>query len=221
MVYRNARTSGGVVFNRLATISAAEQAVKAIGSNAIPTLVRWLQTRDSKLKTKMNVLLDKQGFIRYRFPTAESRQDMAVDGLKLLGTNALSAAPEIVRFIQSVETGASYVHSYHDGSTYNAFYMLTPTNRSAVRGGFSASSYGNPQFRALEYLLALDRDRRILLPELFPMLSCSNPAVQTRVANHLQEYYPLESENAGINQRFPTIPPPPAIEGWTNSVAVP
>src|ERR1700722_2327691 len=92
--------------NRAVPMTAAERAIKEIGTNALPTLLRWLQIRDSTLKTKLNSLLERQSFIKLRYPPASRMQDMAIAGLRILGTNALPAVPNLTQFVRSADTNS-------------------------------------------------------------------------------------------------------------------
>jgi hypothetical protein len=85
----------------LERIQAARNAVCVMGTNAIPTLLKWAQARDSSLKTKLNTILDHQHFVNLRFKTAAAMQSKAIIGFLLLGTNGLPAVPALVRLARS------------------------------------------------------------------------------------------------------------------------
>src|ERR1700722_3235020 len=80
---------------------AAEQAVRAIGTNAIPTFLRWVQTIDSPMKEKWNALLDKQSVIRFRFHKPGEFLNMAYTGFTILGQDALPAIPDLMQLMKS------------------------------------------------------------------------------------------------------------------------
>lgn len=75
----------------------AQQAIKAIGTNAVPTLLEMIHAEDSWAKVRVNSLLDRQQFIgfRYRFTTAWERQSMALWGFQTLAEEARFAAPTL------------------------------------------------------------------------------------------------------------------------------
>ena len=57
--------------NRTETsVQEADHAVQAIGTNAIPTLLRMLQKTDSPLKVRLVALLRKQHFVKIQFHPA-------------------------------------------------------------------------------------------------------------------------------------------------------
>ena len=97
----SAETGHDLVPNREATMKAAERAVKAIGTNAIPTLLKWLQAKDSPLKTKLQAALAKQHFIRVHFQRFEDKANLANWGFCILGNDALPAVPTLMRIMQS------------------------------------------------------------------------------------------------------------------------
>lgn len=74
----------------------AEEAVLKIGTNAIPTLLRKLQAKDSGLKRKLVALAEKQDFINFNFKTAEDEYNPAVEGFRILGDQAKDAVPALI-----------------------------------------------------------------------------------------------------------------------------
>lgn len=76
-----------------------DEAVRATGTNAIPTLLRMLRSRDSALKLKLVALLEHQHIITTRFTSSGLQNLGALMGLSALGTNAESAVPALTEFI--------------------------------------------------------------------------------------------------------------------------
>jgi hypothetical protein len=75
----------------------AENAIRAMGTNALPRLLQMLEARDSKLKERVRSVLLRQKLIRFRFsPSARFQRAMACRGLRVLGPTAAPA-------IQSIE----------------------------------------------------------------------------------------------------------------------
>jgi hypothetical protein len=73
------------------------RAVDAIGTNAIPYLLMWLQAEQESQTQIRLVYLIKRQFPRYRHLWRFDRECMALKGFKLLGTNALSASTSLMR----------------------------------------------------------------------------------------------------------------------------
>jgi hypothetical protein len=84
-----------------ASTRASEHAVKEIGTNAIPALLRWLKTKASPIKIKLNSLLDRQSVISFRFKTTNDWSKLAECGFLMLGDDAMPAVPALVRLSNS------------------------------------------------------------------------------------------------------------------------
>ncbi|MBI3852359.1 MAG: hypothetical protein HY298_19050 [Verrucomicrobia bacterium] len=82
-----------------------QRAIKAIGTNAIPTLLKMIQAKDSLLKTRLNSLLDRQTIIHLRFRSASVRRGMAWDGFAILAKEAKSAAPSLALLTKDSDVG--------------------------------------------------------------------------------------------------------------------
>jgi hypothetical protein len=72
-------------------------AVRQIGTNAIPTLLRLLRLKDSALKLKLLALAQGQHIFRIQFTSAESWNEAASTGFQLLGNKAHSAVPALIQ----------------------------------------------------------------------------------------------------------------------------
>ena len=83
-----------------ATPLEAVVAIKSIGSNAIPTLLRWSQLKPSTMKSRLNSLLDRQRLVTFRFETVANRQIMAGIAFNVLGTDALPAVTALEKILQ-------------------------------------------------------------------------------------------------------------------------
>jgi hypothetical protein len=74
----------------------AIRAVRAIGTNGVPTLLRLIEARDSRAKTAVLYLLDKQTVVRIRVRRAENLNRYGIKGFQLLRTNAQAAVPSLL-----------------------------------------------------------------------------------------------------------------------------
>lgn len=100
--------------------AAAREAVLACGTNAIPFYLKLLQTRpDSRLTDKVLDLLQKHhwpslGLTRQNDDTSDA--DIGMEGLCILGPQARSAAPTLVKILgekdrdQAVQAGYALAH---------------------------------------------------------------------------------------------------------------
>ena len=86
-------------------------ALRKIGTNGIPTLLRMIQASDSPLRTKLQAWADKQFFFEPNFATAEGIQRKAMFGFSILGEDAKGAVPELIALAKkpSGTTGRDWV----------------------------------------------------------------------------------------------------------------
>ena len=77
-------------------LDVAQRAVRAIGTNAVPTLLRLNRARDSRITIALADLLDKQSLARFSFSRAATLNDYAYYGFQTLGTNAQTAIPSLL-----------------------------------------------------------------------------------------------------------------------------
>jgi hypothetical protein len=75
-------------------------AVRHVGTNAIPLLLHFMRARDSALKRRLIMLADSQSFIRCRIVSEEGRHNQAEWGFEALGSDGASAVPELMRVYQ-------------------------------------------------------------------------------------------------------------------------
>ena len=76
-------------------VEVAARAVRAIGTNAVPTLLGLLHARDSWVKRAFANVLKRQTIVRIPLRPAESSNRLALLGFQLIGTNAQTAVPSL------------------------------------------------------------------------------------------------------------------------------
>ena len=87
----------------------ANDAVRHIGTKAIPTLLAKLRKRDSSLTLKMIALASKQHFVKIRHISAEVHHHKATVGFETLGSDAKPAVPGLIRiFKQAISADSQY-----------------------------------------------------------------------------------------------------------------
>lgn len=82
---------------------AAREAVRALGSNAVPHLIRILESRDSKFKTAFNRLANCQSVIRFRFESVAVRQMHAAIACQEIGPAAAPAISALAGLINDAD----------------------------------------------------------------------------------------------------------------------
>ena len=116
----------GVTEGGTAGYMKAEEAVRQVGTNAIPTLLRLLWASDSALKVKVVGLLERQHVVKLGFTSAETWNIAGRLGFKMLGTNAASAVPAL---IQIARQGTS---PFSQASAIESLGAIGPAAKEAV-----------------------------------------------------------------------------------------
>ncbi|HZQ48457.1 MAG TPA: HEAT repeat domain-containing protein [Verrucomicrobiae bacterium] len=76
-----------------------EKAIRAIGTNGIPTLLRLIQAHDPPWKAKLISWLKRQHMVHIDIQDATERRDLGILGFSILGEEAKSAVPDLVILI--------------------------------------------------------------------------------------------------------------------------
>jgi hypothetical protein len=82
----------------------SETAIREIGTKAIPTLLTKLRATDPPWKEKTYEWMNKQDFYKFEPVWEHEEQAQAVYGFAVLGSNALSALPELERMFWNTNT---------------------------------------------------------------------------------------------------------------------
>lgn len=112
------------------------KALVAMSPQALPILVDWLETRDSKIRSVLTELLQKQSLIEISFGKHVSRRELAAYGFWLLGTNAAPAIPRLSFLIEDPELSDS------------AFSALRSIGMAASEELLTALTNSQPNIRA-------------------------------------------------------------------------
>jgi HEAT repeat protein len=104
----------------------ADEAVRQIGSNAIPTLLRLLKAKDSPLKLMLVGLAKRQHIIKIEFLPADRWNQAGFGGFEVLETNAQSAVPALIGIVNQ--------NISHDSQSYTieTLGLLGPAAKAAV-----------------------------------------------------------------------------------------
>ena len=111
----------------------AQQAVKAIGTNAIPILLEMIQARDSAFKTWLASALNRQRIIGFRLLPATEQRAMAFGGFEILGEEARAAAPALSSLIKDPDFGVRYTALESLGRVTSDKNLLVPLLLEACR----------------------------------------------------------------------------------------
>ncbi len=102
----------------------AEEAVRVIGTDAIPSLMNWLRTSDSSDKHIANMVVRRLG-VPLRVPDSNEMQERAAYGLAALGTVAKPVFPEIAMI--------ALKDARNEGQRINAINALTNCDADTMK----------------------------------------------------------------------------------------
>lgn len=149
----------------------AAEAIRHMGTNAIPTLLRMIAAHDSALKIRVMEILRKQTFIKVSHVNADNLSCQAREGFKVLGADACSAVPAL---------NAIY-HRSSDWAVRNNVICtlgnIGPTAKDAVPSLISATTnrdwvtLGN----AVDALGKIHAQPKLTVPALVRMLKYVGP----------------------------------------------
>ncbi len=114
----------------------ADEAVRKIGTNAIPLLLELLEARDSKFKLKVMAAVRRQSIFKIHLTTAEVRHQMALGGFEALGPGAGPAVPALGKMLADGQLNAAealdMIGPESIGTLTNALTNANPKVRIAV-----------------------------------------------------------------------------------------
>ncbi len=162
--------------------SEAESAVRAIGPAAIPTLLSWIEARDS-LVAEWAV----GGFMRIgrSFPVATNadKRRRSMYGFRALGVMAKPVWPRLADLV---------LHSDHEGIRGDAINALTESDAETIArlaGGMNSDDWG-VRARAIRVLAALRQAPEVSVPALVGALKHRDAWVRRDAAKGLWFYQP-------------------------------
>ena len=172
----------------------ARDAIRAMGSNAVPHLINILDARESRFKTWFNGVADRQSFIRFRFTPVAARQVQAAMACTELGPVAAPAIPSLTRLTEDPNLGSWAVAALAEigPQTFplltNALNSRWPATRSAAIGHLRLA---RPRERAVPPLLmalsSQESHMRGMAAESLGALGLHSPEVVTALTACLDD----------------------------------
>jgi len=144
--------------------AAAERAIVALGTNAIPTLLAMVATRDSALKTRAMSLLRKWPRIGIKLDSAAHQQARASTGFALLGQTAKPAISGLIKLLsdpdKDVRASAAHCLSFFGPEGREAIPHLLKLMNDAGNG------YGPILLNAMHALGSIHEEPEVVVPAL-------------------------------------------------------
>ena len=168
-----------------AEVRAAHDAVRHIGTDAIPTLLRMLRARDSALKGKAMDLFDRQNLIQIRWTKAEELNKRAVWAFYALSNKAEGCVTKVV------EIANQNISPESQACSVQALGFIGPGAKAAIpsllKWATDADSYDTRRC-AIQVLLRIHAEPDQVVPLLTNALM--DKYLQRTAVQGLQEYGP-------------------------------
>jgi hypothetical protein len=166
--------------------SESNKALREIGTNAIPTLLRMLRASDSSFKLKVIGLIDKQRFVPVNFTKASTLNWRADNGFSVLGERASNAVPALIQI---------HEHKYSISSqnaVADALGAIGPPAASAVPVLLREATKptGVTRIYALRALGRIHAQSELVVPGLVKCLGDRDPDVKGLAASGLGQLGP-------------------------------
>jgi len=151
----------------------AEHAIRSIGTNALPFLLKWTAARDSLLKKNLMAWAKKQSLVKVRFHSDEEYHAKADGGFAALGDVAKPAVPALIELLNQRDTMVRVAAEYD-------LMWIGPEAQDAVPAlvGCLNDSNGLVRFRATRCLCAIHMKPEVAVPAL--VRSLGQPGVPAR-----------------------------------------
>ena len=115
-------------------------AVRQIGTNAIPVLLRWISAKDGPFKMKTVIWIDRHRWVPFRLESSVDKNMLAVSGFSILGkTQAGSAIPALVEIIR--KGGGERISGYNT-VTFPMLALAALDPEAAAKAGVQFGTNG-------------------------------------------------------------------------------
>jgi hypothetical protein len=155
-----------------------QTAIRQIGTNALPMLIKRLRARDTRLKQVMMTWAQRQKLVHFKFKTANRRHLEAEAGYEALGPLASAQVPSLIDvFSNDPSPEVRYI-------TANVLGYIGPDARAAGPALLAATKDTDPMVRN-NSLCALSRvlhDPQLTIPVLIAALDDTESIVRENAA---------------------------------------
>jgi HEAT repeat protein len=162
----------------------ADEAMRHIGTNTIPTLLHMLRKTDSPLKLKLIAFGQKQNLLKISFTPATIYNHEAEEGFRALGPLGSNAVPELIRL---------YDHPLSPESQIKIAFMFNQIGPAAEAAAPSllhglTNADSGVRYCAILGLGGISAESALVVPALIKCLSDPDTNVQTMAAIVLGGY---------------------------------
>ena len=148
----------------------AAEAIRAIGTNAIPIYLRMLRAKDSALKLEFIALAQKQHLVEIPWTPDHAQHEEAADAFGLLGADASNAVPALIEIYKKrISSDSQHYAAFSLGAIGPAAARAVPVLlRGTKEGDLSARLW------AVGALGRLHAERELVVPALTALLQDSD-----------------------------------------------
>jgi HEAT repeats len=162
----------------------AQDAVRHIGTNGIPTLLRMLRQRDSRLKLRLFELTGKQDFVKLDFSSGRVRNLEAAEAFAVLGPAASNAVPGLIQVLHERVSDWSRVWTIY--SLCSVGPAARPAVPELIRAVGDTNANREVRLRAMTAVVdELQADPGLVVPALIKCLKDTNSDVRLFAARAL------------------------------------
>jgi hypothetical protein len=163
----------------------ADEALRHIGTNALPTLLRMIRAKDPpQVLLKLIDAAQQRGFTRQRYRHAYERNEEAEYAFEVLGTNAVAAVPELLAIYQANVSPSSQrcaaLALGHIGRPAAAAIPVLLNNLTHTNG--------DVRFYAVSAVYHIGGDPKAVIPALMGALKDPRPEVRWNASGALGNF---------------------------------
>jgi hypothetical protein len=115
-------------------------AVRQIGTNAIPKLLRMISAKDGPLKKKMVTWISQHPWVPFRLESSVDKNMLAVSGFSILGKAQASLA--VPTLVEIVRTGGGERTSGYNNVTFPMLALAELDPEAATKAGIQFGTNG-------------------------------------------------------------------------------
>jgi hypothetical protein len=169
-----------------ALMKETQNAIRQMGTNSIPIMLRMLERHDSPIKARFMELMRRQSLFKTEFIPELNRYERAAMGLEVLGQRASNAVPELIRIYDMNHSQNSQV------IIARVLGLMGPTAQAAVPSLLrDAASTNNYLYASAVFALSrICSDAHTAVPVLVDALQSSNRSVRITAASRLGAFGP-------------------------------
>ncbi len=159
----------------------ADEAVRQVGTNAIPALLGLLRFEDSALKVEFLDLMQRQHIITFDFPSVIAWNGAGAKGFEALGTNAQGATSALIEIANRNRSPSSRYYSI------DALGSIGPHAKEAVPSLLKWATDTNVHVlcSAMRALGRIRNKPELVLPVLTNALHSAHPVVRLNAVTAL------------------------------------